>query len=577
MTALGRVAAPPEHESNTATFYFWVDREQAVERTQIVRTCSRVGNRDVKFVGVVQEVYRRSRQRDIGEESARFDSRASENPPFASEGVTYAEVAILRTEPPAYCPPLEESEVFLGSPEDAQLGYGVDPNRPDRWLPVGRLRNGGEQFAGTAAIDTDFLLGKNGGHLNANGIAGLGTKSTLLLSVNWLLLREAARQKKAAPSGSGNLQVVSVIFNVKNFDLFHIDRWNRDYRAKEAEHRADWAAIGVDDPRPFEGVTFRAPQQKDNTNPVPTGGRYTGVTAYSWSLADVIERRLFQYLFAEADLGTANLGGLVTEVEEFLTGGPPDSPKLRTADDAPQTFQALLDWFKKKKDDKSFFGDFAPGTKGSFLRRLKFILRKSEGVLRKDESRGKPLDIPESGQASPLVIDLNGVRAASLQRFVVAAVFQQISDTQERKQVPNLKYLITLDELNRFAPKGSSDAITSLIETVAAEGRSQGVILLGAQQQASLVSTRVIENAAVRAVGRSGALELGADVWKFLGKSARDAAAQLQPDEKLLYQPSFREPMLAKIPFPPFALSEGDVAADPVPATRRTQNEQTDW
>jgi len=48
------------------------------------------------------------------------------------------------------------------------------------------------------------------------------------------------------------------------------------------------------------------------------------------------------------------------------------------------------------------------------------------------------------------------------------------------------------------------------------------------------------------------------DVWKFLGRSARDAAAQLQPDEKLLYQPSFREPMLAKIPFPPFALSEGD-------------------
>ena len=61
-----------------------------------------------------------------------------------------------------------------------------------------------------------------------------------------------------------------------------------------------------------------------------------------------------------------------------------------------------------------------------------------------------------------------------------------------------------------------------------------------------------------RAVGRSGTLELGADVWKFLNKSARDAASQLQPDEKLLYQPSFREPMLAKIPFPPFALSEGD-------------------
>jgi DNA helicase HerA-like ATPase len=95
--------------------------------------------------------------------------------------------------------------------------------------------------------------------------------------------------------------------------------------------------------------------------------------------------------------------------------------------------------------------------------------------------------------------------------------------------------------------------------------RSQGVILLGAQQQASLVSPRVIENAAVRALGRSGTLELGQDVWRFLGPSARSAAAQLQPDEKLLYQPSFREPMLAKIPFPPFALSEEDAASVPAP------------
>lgn len=96
------------------------------------------------------------------------------------------------------------------------------------------------------------------------------------------------------------------------------------------------------------------------------------------------------------------------------------------------------------------------------------------------------------------------------------------------------------------------------------------MILLGAQQQASLVKPRVIENAAVRAVGRSGTLELGAEVWKFLGPSARSSAAQLLPEEKLLYQPSFREPMLAKIPFPPFALSEND-AAQPEPPAAATR------
>ena len=92
------------------------------------------------------------------------------------------------------------------------------------------------------------------------------------------------------------------------------------------------------------------------------------------------------------------------------------------------------------------------------------------------------------------VIDLAGLsRTPSLQRFVVAAVFHQIMNFQMEKQVPGLKYLVTLDELNRFAPKDSHDSITEQIEVVAAEGRSQGVILLGAQQQASLVKPRVID------------------------------------------------------------------------------------
>ena len=562
--SLGRVACPAEHESTSGVFYFWVDRAKSVERTQIVVTKSTVGTRTVSFVGIVQEVYRRSRQKDIGEEAARFDGRTGEQPPFESEGVTFAEVAILRTDPVAHTPPTEESEVFLATPEEASKGYGVD--RMGHKLAVGLLRNGGEAFAGTASVDLDFLLGKNGGHLNVNGIAGLGTKSTLLLTVNWLLLREAAKQKREKPGDVKRLQLVPVIFNVKNSDLFFIDRWNTEFRKNESANRGDWRALGVDDPRPFVKPQFFAPQEKGLTTPMATGGRSSDVAPYSWSLSDIIEGGLFKYLFAGDDLGNANLGGLVGEVEEYLTGGSPDDPKLKVGgDEFPQTFQELLDWFKLNKNEKSFFGDFVLATKGGFFRRLKYIVMEGNGVLRREDTKGNPLAIPRTGIDSPLVIDLNGIhRTPSLQRFVVAAVFHQIMATQSAKQVIGLKYLITLDELNRFAPKDSSDAITQQLETVAAEGRSQGVILLGAQQQASLVKPRVIENAAVRAVGRSGTLELNHEVWKFLGHSTRNAASQLLPEEKLLYQPSFREPMLAKIPFPPFALSEGD--AEPAEA-----------
>ena len=275
VSPLGRVAAPSGYESTSGLFYFWVDREKTVERTQIVTTRSVVAKREVKFVGIVQEVFRQSRQKDVHEEAARFDSRTSERPPFDSEGVTFAEVAILRTDPVAHTPPTEESEVYLASALEAGQGYGLD--KMGERLDIGLLRNGGTEFAGRAAIDLDFLLGKNGGHLNVNGIAGLGTKSTLLLTLNWLLLREARRQKEEKPGARDRLQVVPVIFNVKNFDLFFIDRWNKEFRKKETENRKDWKDSGVTDPAPFSKPQFFAPQQKNLTTPVNTGGRTTDV------------------------------------------------------------------------------------------------------------------------------------------------------------------------------------------------------------------------------------------------------------------------------------------------------------
>jgi uncharacterized protein len=561
---LGRVAAPPGHESTSGTFYFWVDKACGVERTQIVRTNSTIAGRSVEFVGIVQEVYRRSRQRDIGEESARFDGRSAEQPPFDSEGVTYAEVSILRTDPVAHTPPTEESLVYLATEAEAGRGYGLD--RMSERFEVGLLRNGGTEFAGRAAIDLDFLLGKNGGHLNVNGIAGLGTKSSLLLLFNWLLLREARRRRDKEPSKPGRLQVVPIIFNVKNFDLFHIDRWSKDFRAGETSHRADWGRLGIDDPKPFEKVEFYAPQMKGSALPVNVGR--DGVKPYSWSLSDIIENRLLKFLFSEEDIYDANFGGLVGEVEEWLTSETTGGPKLRATEGAPQTFEAMIDWTRDNKDAR--FKDYTTPTRGKFLRRLKHVVQEGDGVLRLREPKGNPLLMPASEVEGPIVIDLNGIVAApTLRRFVVAAVFHQIVEKRSGDAVEGLRYLITLDELNRFAPKGSSDPITHQIEIVASEMRSQGVILLGAQQQASQVSPRVIENAAIRAVGRSGTLELNQEVWRFLGPSARSAASQLQPDEKLLYQPSFREPMLAKIPFPPFALNKEDAEQEPPTAATR--------
>jgi DNA helicase HerA-like ATPase len=567
---VGRVASPPRREATSEQFFFWVAPDAMVEKTQIIRTESEIAGTTVTFYGLVREVYRQSRQSDLGEEFDRHDGQLDYQPPFPSAGFTYAEAAILRTEPPMLCPPREGSPVVIGGRHEAEMAYGADEIDPASRFAVGLVRNGGTRLAGPGSIDLDHLLGANGGHLNVTGVAGRGTKSSLLLHFNWLLIRRARQEARDRPSDRDRLRVVPVILNVKNFDLFHIDR--RSIRWRPAEHAADWAELGVADPAPFEDVRFLAPQQAGLATAIDVGRPSADVKPYSWSLSDVIDGGLLTYLFAEEDVRDANFSALVYELADFLTDERTERDgrpvrRLRRDEGAPQTFRDLLDLLRQDKPAR--FTRHHDGTWRKLYRRLFRLLEEGGGVLRRDDRTGHPPVLTSADTAPPTVMDLSGLAAVpSLQRFVVAAVFEQLRrDRTGSAARRGLVYLVTLDELNRFAPRGSHDPVTALIETVAAEMRSQGIILLGAQQQASLVSTRVVENAGLRALGKTGAVELGDPVWRFLSEAARRKAAQLRPDEKLLVQDGFREPMLVKVPFPPWALRGQDAEPGaPAPA-----------
>jgi DNA helicase HerA-like ATPase len=565
---IGKVGSPPRRESTSEEFFFWVAPGALVEKSQIVRTESEVAGRRLRFYGLVREVFRQSRQTDMAEEFDRHDGDTTYRPPFDSPGFTYAAVAILRTDPAVLTPPLEGSDVFLGGADDARMAYAAD--EIENPLAVGLVKNGGTQYAGPGRIDLDYLLGANGGHLNVNGVAGRGTKSSLLLHFNYLLLREARRQQKERPSDPDRLRVVPIVLNVKNFDLFHIDRRSRRY--DPGRHLADWQALGVEEPAPFANVTFYAPQMPDSEVPVNTGRPRPDVKAYSWSLRDVIERGLLPYLFAEDDVRDANFGALALDIENWLTQEKLERDNTRTRTlvrgaGRPTNFQELLNWVSDlatNDGDNPFRTKHHSATVRKFYRRLLRLVYEGNGVLRREGQQGRPLDVRSKDSRDPVVVDLNGLAAVSaLQRFVVATIFRQLVDERTGSHAQRgLIYVVTLDELNRFAPRGSHDPITELIERVAAEMRSQGIILFGAQQQASLVSARVIENAGIRALGKSGSLELGDPVWRFLSDSARRKASMLLPEEKLLIQDSFREPLLVKVPFPPWALRGADAVDD---------------
>lgn len=560
---IGRVGAPAQQEATSTQFAFWVPADVIVEDTQLVTCECNIADKNFTYYAIIDSVRRRSRERDMSSGATEADGDLSYQPVFSVDGTTYALASILRIEPPVLTPPRERSPVLLAGIEEARLAYSGD--EIENPLSVGLIKNGGEKVAGPGMIDLDYLLGANGGHMNVNGSAGRGTKSTLLLHINYLLLQKARAEKKARPSAQDRLRIVPIILNVKNFDLFYIDRPNQKFDL--TKHLDDWQALGIDDPKPFENVTFLAAQQPGQDIAIPTA-RGGDVKPYSWSLGDVIGGGLFAYLFAETDANDANFGALVLDIENLLTDekvlrNGMTTRGLRAGILPADTFQGLLDWVNEQtstEDGARRIRSHHGATWRKLYRRLLKTLYESRGVLRRDDMNGRPLNLDRVETSDPIVVDLSSLAGQpEIQRFVVATILRQLVVARTGPQATRgLVYLVTLDELNRFAPRGARDSITQLVEMVAAEMRSQGIILLGAQQQASKVSEKVIENAAIRVLGRTGGLELGTTPWRFLSQSAQRKAERLPPHEKLFIQDNFREPMHVRVPFPVWAMNPNE-------------------
>jgi hypothetical protein len=490
--------------------------------------------------------------------------------------VTYAKARILATQPPLLTPPREESPVVLAGPEDAATAYGVGEMAEP--LAIGLIKNGAAGHAGPASIDLADLLGQNGAHVNITGIPGAATKSSGLLDI---LCAVQHHVRNRPDRFTEPLHIVPVVLSVKATDLLFLDRPSRTFQRLSEAETAVWRQIGIAEPGPFADARFFVPQQL-GTEVAEQRGREA--EAYSWGLEDLVERNLFPFIFAEDDREDENFAGLLSVIERMLARERIEDGRvvLRIVDaiGAPRTLRALTEWVGEQLDqglNNSSLRGQHHGTVSKLYRRLLRIVQSGSGVLRVEEPRGHPLDITATETVGPRVVDIAAIGDAGLQRFVVGAIVRQIADARVGpRAVRGLRYLLMLDELNRWAPKGSRDPITKLIEHVAAEMRSQGVVLLGAQQQASQVSEKVIEAAAIRMLGRTGALELEQTVWKGVPPAFRRLVTGLRKEEKVVLTPSARQPMIVRMPCPAWAMTHEDVAFTPPTTGRLPRAERED-
>jgi DNA helicase HerA-like ATPase len=203
-----------------------------------------------------------------------------------------------------------------------------------------------------------------------------------------------------------------------------------------------------------------------------------------------------------------------------------------------------------ESEDTDWTGRTAVGTVNAFQRRLHAVSRRLGHMMQVGvESFGLSRSVN--------VVDLHALHDDG-QRFVVGALLAEIFEQKQGTGREPLRFIV-LDELNKYAPREGQSPIKELLVDVAARGRSLGVILIGAQQSAATVAPTIIENAAIKIVGRLDAS--ASDTYKFLGPELRERATRFLPGTMVVDQPLVPAPIPLRFPFPSYATNVADDAA----------------
>jgi DNA helicase HerA-like ATPase len=468
-----------------------------------------------------------------------------------------AHVVSTRFEPELYVPPSPGDAVrrVAGLERDQALYFDTMEQR----LTAGIARDGEPIY-----LDFAFLDGRRGAHVNISGVSGIATKTTYASFLLYSLFHSTVLGPEVA-------NTKALIFNVKGEDLLFLDKPNGKLQPEDIEsyQRLNLPA------GPFESVGLWAPVKRGADVAVPdTGSRQRGVTAYFWTVLDLVRDGLLRFMFAEEGDERSQIADLVVRVEAQLQRHAepihdfPASVRLPGADGTPSVvhdFDDLCELIREQLEydgPGSWRGPIASGTVQAFMRRLEGARFHCGHLIRGRDAADIDSHRVDWRANQVSVIDIHNLHDRA-KRFVVGVVIKKLFEAKERSGQARPLVFLVLDELNKYAPREGWSPIKEVLLDIAERGRSLGVILIGAQQTASEVERRVVANSAIRVVGRLDAAEAERAEYGFLSAPARQRAAILKPGSMLLQQPQIPVPLQIHFPFPSWATRSSEVA--PVP------------
>jgi hypothetical protein len=558
---IGRILATEKNPTTIDNFIFWTDPELILNPFDIVKV--QHVNNSFSY-GVIEDI---AHITDAASFLTNFISsdfgnvEAEEN--TLRVGMNYVKANVICNTANIYIPLQNNAKVMLATADEINYALGLNDIRNP--LVCGYL----EMYEGTKDCDkvtlpvnlnSKFIIGPEGAHLNISGISGLASKTSYAM---FLLKAIQDRYLSKTKDDVDEDSVAFVLFNVKGKDLLAIDQPNdfsdeKDPGKARTDTLNQYKELGLST-EPFKNVHYYYPYSIPNT-------RNWNTYMTQQEVEDNVKKKKakkFKYIYKydkdNLDLMFANIDDSNQTMDSIISYIMSGQGK----------FGQIGDWqeFLEAVKDKCAAGGAGNDKEIPVASWRKFyrIINKGitdnaifarEIVEEKGETRiGDAIKYIKKNEVH--VIDIAKL-SEDKQAFVFGDAVRTIYDLQlgqysgDEGVNPPARIVIFIDELNKYASKDTpkNSPILRQVLDVAERGRSLGVVLFAAEQFRSAIHDRVTGNCSTHAYGRTNSIEVSKSDYKSIPPVYKTMMTRLKQGEYIIQNPVFRSLLSIKFPKP---------------------------
>ena len=560
-TIIGRVLATEKNPTTIDNFTFWTDPELILNPFDIVKV-QHVNNsfsygviEDIAHITDAASFLTNFISSDFG------DVNAEEN--TLRVGMNYVTAKVVCNTENIYIPLQSNAKVMLATAEEINYALGLNDIRNPLvcgYLEMYEGTKGFEKVTLPVNLNSKFIIGPEGAHLNISGISGLASKTSYAM---FLLKAIQDSYMKKDPQNEDEDSVAFVLFNVKGKDLLAIDQLNdfSDERNPEQARKdtfAKYEKLGLA-AEPFKNVQYYYPYSIPKT-------RHWNTYMTPEEVEDNIKKKkakkykyIYKYDKENLDLMFANIDDSTQTMESIISYIMSGQGKFNQVSD----WQEFLEAVKEKCSTETSGKDKEIPV--ASWRKFYRIINKSitdnkifARDIREDEGETRIGDALKYIKKNEVhVIDIAKL-SEDKQAYVFGDAIRTIYDLQlgqyagEEGVNPPSRVVIFIDELNKYASKETpkNSPILRQVLDVAERGRSLGVVLFAAEQFRSAIHDRVTGNCSTHAYGRTNSIEVTKSDYKSIPSVYKTMMTRLKQGEYIIQNPIFRSLLNIKFPKP---------------------------